>query len=435
LQKPELKKCFLGLWLKKACTTCSKNIFKMDFKTIPRYKPVISKNTKQIILSRLLKGNLESGDSILKFEKSFSDYIQVKNSFSVSSNSLGLYIALKSLHLKKGDEIIMPSYNFWGIANMALLSGLKPIFCDINKDTFNINPSLIEKHITKKTKALLITHMFGQPCDIKKIKEITGKHHIHLIEDCALSCGAEYNNKKTGSFGDISVFSFNPYKNLTTFGGGMVSTNSKEISEKLSGIREKLSNTNKKKLIKDIVKTYIMKNITNPYIYTFLIYPLLHSFPNKDIVDKLNRTKIKYMDQLPKNYQSKYTNLQASVGIEHLKILDEMNKKRINNAKLLNKLLHNIKGIKTPHKLPNVKHIYDHYVIKCKNKQEIFKKLLKNRIDAKRQIQEVCSELDIYSPYKTNCPVAKSINKEIIGLPVGPYLKEKEVFKIYNALK
>ena len=407
----------------------------MDFKTIPRYRPVISKNTKQIILSCLLKGNLKDGDSISKFEKAFSNYIQVKNSFSVSSNSLGLYIALKSLPLKKGGEIIMPAYNFWAVPNTALLLGIKPVFCDIDKDTFNISPSLIEKHITKNTKAILITHMFGQPCEIKKIKKITQKHNIHLIEDCALSCGAEYNNKKTGSFGDVSVFSFNPYKNLTTFGGGMVSTDNKEIGEKISGVRESFSEVNKKKLIKDIVKTYIMKHITNPHIYTFMVYPLLYCLPKKDIADKINRTKIRYMDQLPKNYQTKYANLQAKVGIEHLKILDVMNKKRINNAKLLDGLLDNIKGIKPPYKSPNVKHVYDHYVIKCKNKQEIFKKLLKNRIDAKRQIQEVCSELDIFSHYKTNCPVAKNINKEVIGLPVGPYLNEKEIYKIYQALK
>ena len=226
----------------------------MDVKTIPRYKPVISRNTKQIILSCLLKGNIESGDCISKFEKAFSNYIQVKNSFSVSSNSLGLYIALKSLPLKKGNEIIISTYNFWAVANMALLLGIKPVFCDIDGDTFNINSSLIEKHITKNTKAILITHMFGQPCDIKKIKEIAGKHNLHLIEDCALSCGAEYGNKKTGSFGDVSVFSFNPYKNLTTFGGGMVSTDNKEISGKIARIRESFSNVNKKKLIKDIVK-------------------------------------------------------------------------------------------------------------------------------------------------------------------------------------
>ena len=115
--------------------------------------------------------------------------------------------------------------------------------------------------------------MFGQPCEIKKIKEIAQKHNIHLIEDCALSCGSEYDHKKTGSFGDVSVFSFNPYKNLTTFGGGMVSTDNKETGEKISGIRESFSKVNKKKLIKDIVKTYIMKYITNPFIYSFLIYP------------------------------------------------------------------------------------------------------------------------------------------------------------------
>ena len=407
----------------------------MIFKTIPGYRPVISKNTKKIILSNILKGKLKDGDSISKFEKSFSEYIGIKNSTLVSSNSLGLYIVLKSLSFKKGDEIITPSYNYWGVANMMSLRGIKPIFCDVNKDTFNIDPYLIEKHISKRTKALLITHMFGQPCDIKKIKEIAEKYNLKLIEDCAVSCGAEYNGKKVGSFGDVSVFSFNPHKNLTTFGGGMILTDNEEINKKIVNIRKIVTNLDKKKLFKDILKTYTWKAVTNPYIYALMVYPLLYFNPDKDVVDKINRTKITYMNKLPDNYNVKCTNLQAAIGVEHLKLLGKMNKKRIRNAQLLNKLLNDSKEIKIPYSLPNVKHVYNHYVIKCKNKQDVLTKLLKKGVDAKRQIHEVCPELDIFSHYKSDCPVSKNINKKIIALPVGPYLNKEDIYKIYEALK
>ena len=161
------------------------------------------------------------GPFVTIFEKKFEKYLSRK-SLAVSSGTTGIELALSSLNLEKNDEIIIPVLTFAATVNSIINAGLKPIFVDSKKDEFNIDENQIEKKITKKTKAIMVVHLYGRPCNMKKILKIAKKRKLILLEDCAEAIGSTIGKKRVGSFSDISIFSFFGNKTITTGEGGMV---------------------------------------------------------------------------------------------------------------------------------------------------------------------------------------------------------------------
>ena len=198
---------------------------------------------KKIILSKienvLSKGVLEMGEEVEKFEENFKKYCNVKYCVTVSSGSMGLLLALKTLDLKKNDEVITVSNSDIPTSHAITLVGAKIKWVDINEDSLNIDENKIEKNITKNTRAILPVHLFGNPCNISKISSIAKKHKLKIIEDACLATGAEYKNKKIGSLSDLTVFSTNPGKILDGIGpGGIITTNSKNLYLQLLQLRD-----------------------------------------------------------------------------------------------------------------------------------------------------------------------------------------------------
>ena len=170
--------------------------------------------------------------NINSFESKFRDRYNFKYVSATSSCTGALHLALKSLSIKSGDEVLLPDSTWVSCANAVTYVGAKPIFCDIKKDTWCIDPKDIEKKITKKTKAIMAVHLYGNVCDIDALLKIKKKYDLYLIEDCAEAIGAKYKNKYVGSFGDVSVFSFHGTKTITTGEGGMFVCKSKNIWKK-----------------------------------------------------------------------------------------------------------------------------------------------------------------------------------------------------------
>ena len=197
---------------------------------------------KKKIDSRIKKV-LESNSYILgkeveNFEKNFSKYLGMKYSVGVSSGTDAIILALQSIDIKRGDEVITTSHTAFATIAAIVDVGAIPVFIDIKEDNFTIDVSKIEKKISNKTKAIIAVHIYGNPVDINELLKIKKKYKIALIEDCAQAHGAEYNKKKVGTFGDFSCFSFYPTKNLSTFGdAGAISTNNIEMYKKIKLLR------------------------------------------------------------------------------------------------------------------------------------------------------------------------------------------------------
>ena len=216
-----------------------------------------------------------------KFEDNFKKYIGSRYCISTSSCTGATHITLKALGIKKGDEIIMPNITWFSCASVVDYMGAKPVFVDIDPKTFCIDPKKIKKKITSRTKAVMMVHLYGAVCDIKEIKKITQDKKIFLIEDCAESIGSKYLKKKTGTFGDISVFSFHGSKTITTGGeGGAITTNNKKLYERI----KKISNHGK------------------------------------------NKKKIFFQDEVGLKY--KMSTIQSAMGISQIKKITKLNKKK-----------------------------------------------------------------------------------------------------------
>jgi dTDP-4-amino-4,6-dideoxygalactose transaminase len=198
----------------------------------------LGKAEEREILKVLRSGWLSSGPVTEKFEKAFSEYLGGGEAIAVSNGTSALHLALASLDLQKGDEVILPSLTFVATANAVLYTGAIPVFADIiGFDDLNISPDEIERKMTRRTKAILVMHYGGNPCDMESIMDMARRHRLYVVEDAAHAPGAEYQGKKCGTIGDLGCFSFFSNKNIVTGEGGLVFTRNKHLAEKIRTMR------------------------------------------------------------------------------------------------------------------------------------------------------------------------------------------------------
>ena len=234
----------------------------MDIK-IPVYKPSLSGNEIKYVTDCLNSTRISSkGPYIDKFENEFSNFLKIKYSTTVSNGTVALHLALLCLGVKEGDEVIVPTLTYIASVNAINYVGAKPIFVDADLLTWNIDVDAIEAKISKKTKAIIIVHLYGACCDMDKIIELCKKHDILLIEDVAEAFGSKFKDKFAGSFGDIATFSFFGNKTITTGEGGMVVTNNKVLYEKAKFLKSQAVSMEKEYWHDEIGYNYRMTNLT-----------------------------------------------------------------------------------------------------------------------------------------------------------------------------
>jgi perosamine synthetase len=366
----------------------SKEILMRDF--IPIAKPIIGSEEIKAVGEVLNSGMLTQGETVKKFEESFSAYLGVKNSVAVSNGTIALDLALKALDLRPGDEVISPAFTFIATANCILYQSLRPVFADVDPRTFNIDSDSLAEKITPKTRAVIGVHLYGQPFDLKAIQRICDDHDLILIEDCAQAHGAEFDGRKVGTFG-VGCFSFYPTKNMTTGEGGMVTTNDDSIAAKLRLLR------------------------------------------NHGDTGKYNHVALGY------NYRM--MNLQAAIGLVQLGRLEEFTAKRIRNAEFLNQEIR-INGLTRPYKAPNVRHVYHQYVVRVEddfpaNREKLMDYLQSKGIGVAVHYPKPIYDQPLYRELgygEERCPVSEDVSQRVMSLPVHPSLKEDDLKYIAAAL-
>lgn len=349
---------------------------------IPISKPTLDDVEIEAIKSVLDSDILAQGKFVGSFEESFADYIGTKFAIATNSGTSALHTALASLGVKEGDEVITTAFSFIATASCILMQNAKPVFADINQETYNIEPHQIEQKITERTKAIIPVHLYGQPCDIDKIIEIAKDHNIFVIEDAAQAHGAEYKGKKVGGFGNIGIFSFYPTKNMTTGEGGMITTNNEEIAEKARMIR----NHGQKTL----------------YLHEMLGF----------------------------NYRM--TNIAAAIGIAQLKKLDGLNERRIRNAEYYNKKL---EAVEVPFVAEGVKHVFHQYTIRMKNRERFLKHLEKNEVGYGIYYPIPIHKQPLFKEYnKIKLERAEKASEEVVSIPVHPVLSDEKLKYIVEVI-
>jgi perosamine synthetase len=323
------------------------------------------------------------GSYIKQFEQDFSKYVGMKYGITTTSGTTALHLALVALGVGKKDEVLVPSFTHVSNANCVYFTGAKPVFLDSHKDYWGVDPEKIEAKITPKTKAIILVHIYGHPCDMDPIMEIAKKHNLKVIEDCAESPGAKYKGKMVGTFGDISCYSFYGNKIITTGEGGMCLTNDPELDR--------------------LMRMYVNMGI-NPQ----------------------NSTKRKYwFDVIGFNYRM--TNMQAAIGVAQCKRIEQMVDQRRRVAHEYNRLFAGHKGIVPQPEMPWAKNVYWYYTILVDKKlrDTLIDKLEAKGIETRTTFYPI-NMLPIFkTKYKSK--VSAMLGERGINLPSGPSLTDEQM--------
>lgn len=348
----------------------------------------IENDINQNINRVLTNGNFILGQEVSSFEEEFAKYCNVKFAVSVGSGTFALFLALKSLGIEKDDEVITVPNTFIATTCAISYAGAKPVFVDIDENTFNIDPKKIEEKITDRTKAILPVHLYGHPADIDSILEIAEKHNLKIIEDVAQAIGSEYKGKKLGCFGDVAAFSFYPTKPLGAYGdGGAITTNSNEIAEKIR---------------------------------------LLRNYGQK----------VKY-HHIFKGFNSRLDEIQASILRVKLKRIDKWSELRRKNARLYNELLEN-SSVVTPVEKEDSKHVYHLYVVRSSKRNKLQEWLKSKGISTMIHYPIPIHLQDAYRDLgqKTgDFSVTEKYADEILSLPMFPELTPEQIKEISHCIK
>jgi perosamine synthetase len=353
-------------------------------------KPFIDYEEILAVTKVMNSGQLAQGSVVTEFEDAFSEHFDFKYSAAVNNGTSGLHVALKAVGIKKGDKVLTTPFSFIATTNAILYCGGIPCFVDIDGNTFNLSADKLKEEVSNHpdAKFLLITHIFGQSCEMDRIMDIVKEHELVLIEDCCQAHGAMYKEKPVGSFGTAGVFSFYPTKNMTTGEGGMITSSDEGFIQKC-------------KLL-------------------------------------INHGSQKRYHHHVTGYNYRMTEIAASIGLVQLKKLEYMNRQRQSNARFY---LENIKNefVSLPVLLKKNVHVFNQFTLKTNHRDELIDYLLKHNIQTSifypKLISQQPNVLDYLSNTVNKLLEAEKVVDSVLSIPVHPSLSQEQleyICKIIN---
>jgi perosamine synthetase len=340
---------------------------------IPVAKPILSGEEIEGIRAVLDSGILAQGDVVTDFEERFAGYVGASCGVATNNGTSALHVALAALGVGEGDEVITTPFTFIATATSILMQRARPVFCDIDPETYNMDPDLIAEAVTKRTKAIIPVHLYGLPCDMKPIMEIAQDYGLKVVEDACQAHGAECHGRKVGSIGDAGVFSFYPTKNMTTGEGGIITTSDLQLAERARMIRN--------------------HGQSQRYLHVMMGY----------------------------NYRM--TNIAAAIGLSQLEMLDRFNAKRRENAGYYDE---NLK-VKTPFVPEGMKHVYHQYTIEVEGREEFLRHLESHGVGYGVYYPIPVHKQPLFKDYNDIAlPNAEAAGERVASIPVHPGLAEDE---------
>jgi dTDP-4-amino-4,6-dideoxygalactose transaminase len=372
-------------------------------KHIPLARPYFDKEEEVALFSVIRSKWVMQGARVAEFEEKFADYIGSKYAVTVSSGTAALHLSLLATGINERDKVIVPSFSFIATANAVVYCSAKPVFIDIDLQTYNISPEKIEEYIVKaikkgdkSIKAIMPVHQLGMPADMDSIMAIAKKYRLRVIEDAACALGSEYKGQKVGNVGDIGCFSFHPRKIITTGEGGMVTTNNKKFAEKIR-----------------LLRNHGMAISSNKREEG---YPII-------------------------GYNYRMTDLQAAIGLMQMRKLKYILNKRRTLANRYNKLLEGIEWLERPHIPSYANPNYQSYIIRIKGdnykiRDCFLSELMNSGISCKAGVQAIHLEKCYKGKYGGDELInTKKASFSTILLPLYTELEEAEQDKVVNNLK
>ena len=319
--------------------------------SVPITKPALTEEEARAPYESIKSGWVTQGPKVAEFEKAVATYVGAKHGVATTSCTTGLHLALATIGVGPGDEVIVPSFTFIASANAILYTGATVVFCEIDPNTFNADPADIEKRITKKTKAIMPVDQIGLGCDIDAINDIAKRHDIDVVEDAAPTIGGTYKGRRVGSNAHQTVFSFHPRKVITTGEGGMITTDDDALADKARKLRA-------------------------------------HAMSVSDLDrHKADRPILEEYHELGFNYRM--TDIQASIGLIQIRRLDDLLKIRVAKADRYGRELSDLKKLRTPYTPPYATHTYQSYCLdldRSVDRDDLMARLLRRGVATRRGV-------------------------------------------------
>ena len=363
---------------------------------VPINKTLIGEEEIRAALNVLRSGKLTeksgSGPNVVQFERVFSKYVGTKYAVALNSGTAALHAALLAAGVGKDDEVIVPSFTFVATAEMVALTGARPVFADINPQTYCIDPEEVEAAITSRTKAVIPVHLYGLMADMERIMEIARDHSIVVIEDAAQAHGAEFHGSKAGKLGDVACFSFYGSKNMTTGEGGMVTTDNSEYADAIRSIR------------------------------------------NHGEIEEYQSIMIGHNYRMPE--------VAAAIGLPQLLKLPKFLEARRRNAGALLDRLGDIMELQMPVVPEGFGHAWYVFTVRMKGanaakRNNVVKRIRERFIDAKIYYPKPIHLFPYYQDHfgSVRLPRTETTMKQVFSLPVHPGVRENEINRIVNVVK
>jgi perosamine synthetase len=369
---------------------------------IPLFKIYWDEKDVERVTSVIKRGmHWAIGPDIPEFERRIAEYVGVKYAFAVNSGTSALHAVMAAHGIGEGDEVIVPSFTFIATANAPLFVGAKPVFAEIEEETYGLDPEDVERKITAKTKAIIPIHYGGSPCRIEEIKQIAQKHNLLLIEDAAESLGAAVNGKKVGSFGSSAIVSFCAPKVITTGEGGVVLTDSSDIYEKVK---------------------------------------LICNHGRAEAGDYLSSTE--QMEYVTLGYNFRMSTMTAALGIAQIEKIDKIISMRRENANYMSERLSQIEAVKTPAVPGRFFHVYQLYTIRLKDNSKLRDALMRYLLEKKIMARVYFYPVHLAQFYRQAfgyqegyLPMTEKVASEVLTLPMYPALTREEIDYIAQSIE
>lgn len=402
---------------------------------IPRYGARVLPNTMQVISRTEAARHFIDGPHIAQFEAAFARRLGGVRAVSTSFSRMACYYTLKALDLPPGGEVVLPALTFWVIPEIVRVAGFRPVFADVDPDTFLMTPETLARSIGPKTVAVVPTHLWGLPCDMGGIIDIARAHRLAVIEDCAHALGATFKGQPVGTFGDAAFFSLQTLKPLNTYGGGMAVARDAGLVEGIARLAAAEPRPAEKSIRKKLWHGRVQRISIRPCIFTWTLFPVLWASAHLHInPDVFLWEKIRPLEPLPPIYRERYSNVQAALGLEALEHLDRWTAATQAHAAEITNRLSGVPGVRLPVVPADRTHVFYQYCATVPDRDATVLRCLKRGVDLETLHVDICTRLPLFDTYATPAPGADA-TAQAVQIPVYESLTSEEVDRVGSIVR
>ena len=404
---------------------------------IARFGTRVVPEKDQIIEECRSRGQLVQGPAVEAFEQAFASFLGGGHvrTCSTEYGRMALYFILKAMEFPPDAEIIVPALTFWVVPEITRVAGLTPVFADIDPATFTLSPQAVERAITPRTRAILPTHLYGLACDMDPILEIARRHDLKVIEDCAHSLGAEYKGRMVGALGDASFFSFQAFKPLNTYGGGLAWVRDAEVAKRVSASADAEEWPSEKRVESILRSGYWQHTFIRPKVFTYSLFPIWYaaSWTGGKPEERLWEA-VRPLTPLPQHYRGRLSNVQAALGLAGLRRLPEFIERTRQHARTLDGVLADVPGITIPVIPAGRTHVYYQYCAYVPDSETIVKRCIRRGVDVAPMHVDICTRMELFDWKGPDAPGAGKA-ATAVQIPVYESLSDQEIDRVGRLIK